>query len=51
MVQFRDNAGININKKTNIMSKYINGAIIKTQNQKKLTTLFKKIFKLFASLI
>ena len=42
MVQFHDNAGININKKTNIMSKYINGAIIKTQNQKKLTTLFKK---------
>ena len=41
-VQFSENAGININKKTNIMSKYINGSIVRAYHQRKLTTLFKK---------
>ena len=42
VVQFSENAGININKKTNIMSKYINGSIVRSYHQRKLTTLFKK---------
>lgn len=42
-VQFYDNAGININKKVNIMSKYINGPISKSINRKKLIILFKRV--------
>lgn len=41
--QFSDNSGININKKINIMSKYINGPISKNIRKKKLVTLFKTI--------
>ena len=41
--QFNDNAGININKKVNVMSKYINGPIVRSVRRKKLITLFKKI--------
>jgi ribosomal protein L14 len=42
-VRFNDNAGININKKVNIMSKYINGPITKGVKRKKLITLFKQV--------
>ena len=42
-IQFNDNAGININKKVNIMSKYINGPISRSIRRKKLVTLFKKV--------
>ena len=41
--QFNDNAGININKKVNIMSKYINGPVSRSIRRKKLVTLFKKV--------
>ena len=41
-VTFNDNSGININKKTNIMSKYINGPISRAINRKKLILLFNK---------
>ena len=40
-VKFNDNAGVNINKKHNILSKYLNGCIPKSINRKKLITLFK----------
>ena len=40
-ILFGDNSAININKKNNLMSKYINGPISKSISQKKLTTLFK----------
>lgn len=40
---FSDNAGIMINKKVNIMSKYINGPISKNLNRKKLLSLFKNV--------
>ena len=40
-VQFEGNAGLNINKKVNIMSKYINGPITKSIKRKKLVSLFK----------
>ena len=43
VVQFNGNSGININKKVNIMSKYINGPISRSLMRKKLVTLFKKI--------
>jgi ribosomal protein L14 len=42
-ITFGDNAGININKKVNIMSKYINGPISRALRRKKLITLFKKV--------
>ena len=42
-VCFNDNAGININKKVNIMSKYINGPIANGVKRKKLMTLFKRV--------
>ena len=42
-VRFSDNAGININKKVNVMSKYINGPITKGVKRKKLITLFKQV--------
>jgi ribosomal protein L14 len=42
-VKFNDNAGININKKVNIMSKYINGPIVRAVNKKKLILLFNKV--------
>lgn len=42
-IQFRGNAGLNINKKVNIMSKYINGPITKSLRRKKLVSLFKTI--------
>ena len=42
-VRFNDNAGININKKVNVMSKYINGPITKGVRRKKLITLFKQV--------
>ena len=41
--QFNDNSGININKKVNIMSKYINGPISKSIKRKKLVILFKQV--------
>jgi ribosomal protein L14 len=41
--QFNDNSGININKKVNIMSKYINGPISKSIKRKKLVMLFKQV--------
>jgi ribosomal protein L14 len=41
-VQFNDNSGININKKVNIMSKYINGPISRSIQRKKLVTLFNR---------
>lgn len=40
---FNDNSGIMINKKVNIMSKYINGPISKNVNRKKLLSLFKNV--------
>ena len=40
-VRFSDNAGININKKVNIMSKYINGPVAKNLKKKKLVSLFR----------
>ena len=43
VVKFNDNAGININKKVNIMSKYINGPIARAIKRKKLILLFKQI--------
>lgn len=42
-VTFNDNSGININKKVNIMSKYINGPVARALYRKKLITLFKKV--------
>ena len=42
-VCFNDNAGININKKVNVMSKYINGPAARGINRKKLITLFKQV--------
>lgn len=42
-IVFNDNSGININKKVNIMSKYINGPISRALYRKKLITLFKKV--------
>ena len=39
-VQFYYNAGININKKVNVMSKYINGPITRAINRKKLIILY-----------
>ena len=42
-VQFNDNSGININKKVNVMSKYINGPIARSIYRKKLVILFKKV--------
>lgn len=42
-IRFSDNAGININKKVNIMSKYINGPVTKNIKKKKLTSLFKTV--------
>ena len=42
-VTFNDNSGININKKTNVMSKYINGPIARSINRKKLILLFNKV--------
>lgn len=41
--QFKGNAGLNINKKINIMSKYINGPAARALNRKKLLTLFKVV--------
>lgn len=41
-LKFNDNSGININKKVNIMSKYINGPISKSLRYKKLISIFKK---------
>ena len=38
-VKFNDNAGIVINKKVNIVSKYLNGPISKSTRQKKLLAL------------
>jgi len=43
VVHFNDNSGININKKVNIMSKYINGPTSRAIRRKKLITLFRKI--------
>jgi ribosomal protein L14 len=40
---FDDNSGTNINKKVNVMSKYINGPISRALRRKKLITLFKKV--------
>lgn len=40
-LKFSDNSGISINKRANIMSKYINGPISKGINKKKLISLFK----------
>ena len=42
VILLRDNSGVNINKKVNIMSKYISGVIVRSQHQKKLLSLFKK---------
>ncbi len=42
-IKFNDNSGININKKVNIMSKYINGPVSRALFRKKLITLFKKV--------
>lgn len=42
-IQFKGNAGLNINKKVNIMSKYINGPITKSLRRKKLVSLFKTV--------
>ena len=42
-VNFSDNSGININKKANVMSKYINGPIARGVNRKKLMALFKQV--------
>ena len=43
VVNFSDNSGININKKVNVMSKYINGPISRSVRRKKLVTLFKQV--------
>jgi len=43
VVNFSDNSGININKKVNVMSKYINGPISRSIRRKKLVTLFKQV--------
>ena len=40
-IWFNENSGIIINKKCNIMSKYINGPIARSVLQRKLLTLFK----------
>lgn len=40
-VTFNNNSGININKKTNVMSKYINGSVGLSIKLKKLSILFK----------
>ena len=42
-VLFNDNSGININKKVNVMSKYINGPITRALRRKKLILLFQKV--------
>lgn len=42
-LKFSDNSGININKKVNIMSKYINGPISKNIHNRKIISLFKQI--------
>ena len=42
-VLFNDNSGININKKVNVMSKYINGPITRALRRKKLVLLFQKV--------
>lgn len=42
-LKFNDNSGININKKVNIVSKYINGPVSKNIKKKKLITIFKKV--------
>lgn len=42
-ILFNDNSGININKKVNIMSKYINGPITRALKRKKLILLFQKV--------
>jgi ribosomal protein L14 len=42
-LQFADNSGLNINKKVNIMSKYINGPVSRSIKKKKLTVLFKSV--------
>lgn len=39
-VKFIGNAGLNTSKKSNVMSKYINGPVSKSIRQKKLLTLF-----------
>ena len=38
--KFKGNAGLNVNKKVNIMSKYINGPVSRSLRQKKLLALF-----------
>lgn len=38
--KFKGNAGLNVNKKMNVMSKYINGPVSRSLRQKKLLTLF-----------
>ena len=39
-IKFRENSGLNVNKKANVLSKYINGPVSRSVNQKKLITLF-----------
>lgn len=39
-IKFFENSGLNVNKKANVLSKYINGPISRSINQKKLITLF-----------
>ena len=42
-VLFCDNSGILINKKANVMSKYINGPVARSIGRKKLVSLFKQV--------
>lgn len=43
-LRFKDNSGININKKCNTLSKYINGPVSRSISQRKLVTLFRIVF-------
>lgn len=38
--KFSENSGLNINKKANVLSKYINGSISRSVGQRKLLSLF-----------
>lgn len=42
-IKFFENSGLNVNKKANVLSKYINGPIVKSVGQKKLISLFNSV--------